>query len=431
MVKIAGREITSPLAQQALERIQYNQLLREHGYHNGDDNFSEAELIALLDIENSQTAGVINEADYTCRYGPGVLLSHAEFIALTQEYQRQFPHGQRRVESQLWTDPSPFLRPRTMNQNLSTPHRFSLTHRILENINWIRTLPHTEREAAWQSAIALLRQENFSIPSGITSYETFEQALRECHIDFLTRFRSLKTILNVIANRRWIATGTPPFSTPDPRPIAVVIGPKHDSTRAFDQFPLTDTFSNSNRFQVFYVEAGNETEMLTALAQIHQRTGRPIHTLAIEGHGTEDVLALNREPTDFIVTRNTRNYAFDSHEGDYLDPQDFTQANFRILTEVMDPHGQIFLSACSNGRGGRQARNLANSFAAFLPGRRVYAQESNSGIESLSFNDDLSLNLKLFGVLTSPYERTRLGQFLQTPAPIDRVYTTIHPPTPR
>ena len=415
MVRIAGRGITSPLARQALEQIQYNPLLREHGYHNGDDNFTEAELISILDIENSQTAGIINEGDYTCRQGPGLILSHQEFIALTQEYQRHFPQGQRRVESRLWTNPSPFLRPRTMNQNFSTTNNFSRPRSILENVNLIRNLPHDQQEGAWQNAISLLQQENFPIPSGLTTYRAFEHALRECQIDFLTRFRSLKTILTVIANHRLIATGLNPSSIPDQRPIAVILRTKHDPTRAFDQFPLIDTFVNTNLFQVFYVEVGNEEEMLTALTQIHQRTGRQIHTLALSGHGNQQALALN---SGF-------------HERNSIDLHDLTQQNFNVLAQVMDPQGQVLLDSCSNGSGGRFAHNLANGFAELLPGRRIYAQETDSGIESLSFNTDLSLNVKLFGVLTSPYERTHLGQFLQTPVPVDRVYTTIYPSNSR
>lgn len=277
---------------------------------------------------------------------------------------------------------------REISRELQTDSSF-LLQGLVRNIHlydklWL-LLPDRRRLALWQGAlrIAELRGVQFP-PVAKNGYHDFIKYLREKGItNFPKRFHSFQTIYEVIKNRE------EPFDPKDQRPVALFLYNKDDHNRAFEAraYPLIDTFVTHGRFRVLYYEVSDENEVISLLKSF-QDNGKKIHTLTLAGHGTPETLALGGADLGLNLPNGDPFV-----ETEYLDRDDFQEGDLDILKSVMAPHGQIFLYSCSNGKGGRDAKNIANGVAMTLPGVDILSMSNSSNIKRVEIDTNLRLSV--------------------------------------
>jgi hypothetical protein len=252
---------------------------------------------------------------------------------------------------------------------------------ILQEFDVIEKLPPESRDAVWTAALDQLESEGADFPrERIATYEAFQTFLEDSGLGFEDRFRSVRTVLEVAANRENLA------SLGSERPIALVIATTSDYNHAFEYFPLVDNLVGSGRFDVVYREASTEREAGEILEETYRTAGRPIHTLVLAGHGMQDSLDLGGPPPPASFFPPWSDQA-------RVEIRDFEQGEFAGLGDFVETSGQVLLWSCSNGAGGADAENLANAFSDALPGRSVISVGVPSNIVALDVGPDAALDV--------------------------------------
>jgi hypothetical protein len=269
-------------------------------------------------------------------------------------------------------------------------------------------LPENLRQPAWDEALKQLEAEGVPVPRDrVRTYEDYAAYLADHDIEFPERIKSLLTALTVIDTRERLYNSAAAKDIGRDRPILVMVGARVDENGALEarQFPTLDKAVKSGRFDVLYFEADTDTAVERILTDVHDLTGRRIHTLMLDAHGSRQSLAMGDE------SQNADN--------DDIDTGDIERDGaFNFLNEYLDPKGQIILLGCSNGApmplnwerfcqevewaAGLRAEppdptagvpefdyfNLAQAFSHLAPGRPVYSSKVPTNLLSFSFDPE-------------------------------------------
>ena len=196
-----------------------------------------------------------------------------------------------------------------------------------------------------------------------------------------------RRLLNTLIDNRLDTT------TPDARPIALVVYPKVDSNGEF--FGNTADFDKMTKaYRVMFHQVGGDQEFVDAVKSGTKR--KPAELIFVGGHGESTLTAFGAddparlpEPMRAKLTspiQAEREEAFAAltslSEDQFLDLSD---------TDILKPLKNRFakganfvLMSCSTGKGSKRAKNLANYLAKLFPHVRLHApieQVPNSGVE--------------------------------------------------
>lgn len=213
------------------------------------------------------------------------------------------------------------------------------------------------RESVWKRVLE--ESNNFkglNIPkSSLASYELFTKHIKEKYdIEFLTRFRSIDTLVEVLKTR------DKPVDPNDKRPTAVVIFPKMDGNGAFKKYPTVDRLVELG-YRVVYSEVSDEVQVERRLSEATDGGKRKADLIVLAGHGTSEALALGGSYLESGVMTD--------HETKYIDTSDFKNGWLDInLPKYLSSNGDLILDSCSNGEGGKEnPKNLSNTIARIMP----------------------------------------------------------------
>lgn len=245
-------------------------------------------------------------------------------------------------------------------RQLSLPRRLLTPEKALDNFQLLAHASPEERERVWPLVRMILEEEGYSLPPHrAESYGDFEAWVHEHGELFPERVRSLRHMLTLMNRSQDLV------HLGEERPIAVVFVCSSDhnaATTLRGGFPLLDTLMTDGSFDVVYFEIREESEVETRMRELTAMSGRRVHTLIFEGHGTPGSLAWDGEdPTTAVATG----------EDDWLDTGDIASGEMDFLRDMVEPNGQLFVMSCSGGAGGAGSPNLVNRFADLLRGRDV------------------------------------------------------------
>ena len=288
--------------------------------------------------------------------------------------------------------------PETREVNPET-HPELMLDLVMEDFNLIRYIPEDKIEEVWPQIQQRLADENVSFAEeDISSRDAFFGRV-DSFTKFPERFHSFGNLSEVTYRQ------VP--DTADPRPVALLLYPGTDWNGAFASFPLSDTFVDSDKFQVIYKEVSRQEELEQTISSVGDM--RQIHTLVIAGHGMNDRLQLgdieNVDTTDGVSpeelvevdSRYIFEHEFWTYESTVDDStQTVPMGDFSTtLNQNVAPGGQVLLYSCSNGSGGEQSPNMTNAFASVLPQEvQLYSTLIPSNISDLEINDDLTLSVQ-------------------------------------
>ncbi len=244
---------------------------------------------------------------------------------------------------------------------------------LLSDHRGLSLIPESIRNEVWSAMMARLANEGQLIPTPVDgSYQGFLDYLAEHGIEFSGRFRSVVQALSVAGHNQDYASIAPD------RRLAVVVMTQHDHNNAYEAYPLVDQLQEQG-LAVVYLEADDEAA-LDELAEVVAGSGQLIQTLVIAGHGSPGALLLGSETIPVW-----------QDESGYVDISDFHHGDYADLNELMAESSNLLLYSCSTGFGREGANNLANTFAQFMPGVRVYSPTMPTNVNHVQVNNDGSL----------------------------------------
>lgn len=165
-----------------------------------------------------------------------------------------------------------------------------------------------------------------------------------------------KALAEIVENR----TLAQHMDVHDPRPLAVVVYPKADHNQAFRAFTKVADLMRKGYF-VLYYEVDNEGEAVAAVKRATRR--RKAALIWFGGHGNRTSLALSAPDP-----RTGRR----ASEEKYLDVGD--AKDLKGLGVCIVDGGHVVLESCSNGKGGKNAKNMLTFMAKVFPSAYVHAQ---------------------------------------------------------
>ena len=217
---------------------------------------------------------------------------------------------------------------------------------------------------------------NFNIyalmPEGIKSefterYEKILRDLKEVNIEFPGRFRSIRSVQEIIKNCRNL-------KEIDPRPLAVCIYTKDDQMHAFEFNQQTEELV-ARGYRVFYFEARTDKEVYDAL--IRATTVKPAELLILAGHGTQTQIAFGADDPARSEIEN---------EDKYIDVSDENEMREKGLSKYLAKNSVIILNSCSTGEGKEKAKNVASLMRAVFPESTIFAPTKPTFIRKFKYD---------------------------------------------
>lgn len=175
--------------------------------------------------------------------------------------------------------------------------------------------------------------------------------------------------------------------TVDERPLALVVFPTADYNGAFAQnsFVLKNLIERG--YRVRYYEASNEDEFIQSV--LKGAAGEKTSLLIFGGHGSQGEMQLGEPPSP---RSDNENYSIDISDVAKLRASG-------ISSVVKEGETNIILVACSTGKGGNGAENLANALLEVFPGvLKVHAPETDTYLSSLTFNKSNNVVAAEYGI---------------------------------
>ena len=201
-------------------------------------------------------------------------------------------------------------------------------------------------------------------------FVSFRRALKEKYdIDFIERFHSITTLLQIIGNRISI--------NPMDKKITILIYPKKDYNGGFAAFPSIDRMLELG-YYVLYYEVSSENEAKVAMSEATLGGKNKADVLVLAGHGSVSMLDFGEERA--ISGKRMID------EAHYVDVSDFEGDKDDLqLANYIKRGGDLILYGCLIGKGGYLNRaNLANVIAKTLPmGVRVQSAMTTTNIKKI------------------------------------------------
>lgn len=220
----------------------------------------------------------------------------------------------------------------------------------------------------------------------ILSGMPFQKILRLIHkiTRFPARFASLQDLLNLAAVRFELNQGLVTNKA-----IALLLYNTADANGAFDYPKVVSAFAQNKNFISLYYEIQEDRDIENILSAVKRKTGKPIHTLVIAGHGSRHEILLGPGKAK---DESTETLPRDKNK---LQSSDFSRHSFKNMRHHLTPDAQILLYACSTGEGGALARNLPNTMARQLHVKTsIHSAETSTNVDRIEI-DPLTLRFKI------------------------------------
>lgn len=268
----------------------------------------------------------------------------------------------------------------------ATPYLVLSPLMLEENFHLVQAGEPHARPVLWQSVLLMsnlaeLESQGINIPhEHMGSYESFIAHLREEGIEHPERIHNLNTALHILHNRQH------PEELGRDRPIAVVVAGSCDWNGALARQSIPENLVESGQFDVVYLEANSPAHMMRQLRDIHNQSGRPVHSLVMMGHGSQN---------SFRFGEHSRLHTGDIHRSD---SGHVYSSRLQDLDQLLDPEGQVVLASCRVADTDEEDAmddfpNLATALTALLPGRPVHASTTANGAFSLNVHPDRSIDV--------------------------------------
>ncbi len=289
--------------------------------------------------------------------------------ALAEQVVRREPELFNALPPALMADPRLLeLHHRGLAARAVDDHRVQALREVIRAAPWLAADPMLLGRAAVHAPQLLLEFDETAIrrhPVAQLAHRKHVQRFRELGILNPHRIKDEKLWIELLANRH-----DPENRRRDPRPVAIVVGPRDDWNQAFLNFE-DDLQRLVRRHRVMYFEIGKDHEFAPALLTATAKGRSPAALLLAFGHGEAHRVMLGPTPDS----------------SDWLEIKDVADVVRSLNVQVLRPGAPIILWSCGVGAGGRGANNLVNDFyRPLFPRSPIWAYQ---GIGSAGFGFDL------------------------------------------
>ena len=191
--------------------------------------------------------------------------------------------------------------------------------------------------------------------------------LKALNINHFDRFKNSAIANEIIENRTRCKLN-------DERPLALILYPKADWSRAFRNNQIEELIRRC--YRVVYYEINQENEVYQAMTEMGREQ---IDLLILGGHGDQTSLAWGADDPSLGAPKTTEEF--------YLDILDGPDMEQRKLNKFLKPNATVILDSCDSGKGANSAANVANMLGHELPHCTILAPAGTTSIDTYIYDE--------------------------------------------
>lgn len=254
------------------------------------------------------------------------------------------------------------------NSNLGEQEQVQQPSRPPSLFRLYRSYPEKRRKN-WPLIYHQTKKEGVTFPFKFETYEQFEKGIIKEGVYWVSRFKSLKALSEMLQDRA---------KADDPRPVALVIAARFDHNGALRGQSVYNELKKDGHYRTLYYEAKNEAEYIKIIKQVTHNYTKPVHTLVASVHGSPF----------------SQHYGHKTGESSKVDRRDFAFGDEMAEAINKGVSHQIVLASCRNGFGAEWFPNLHNAYEkAARKGVRILSSRVGVPINGIKIDPKGIINI--------------------------------------